>query len=330
MPLSPSPAPGPAAQASREAAPDTPDTPGAPDAPDIPATPDIPTAPAAVRLAGPPWDLTVEPGTTVALFGPRADVTALFDRLLGLRPAAGLSVLGLPPAEAVRTAAAAGLPAGGGLPAGHTVAQVLAVAGRLGPRPADRTDLATRCGIGELSRVRTEGLPAGGRALVRLAVALAHTPELLVLDHPTEGLHADDAAAFWDVVRAHRGEDRTVLLAVDDPTEAERVADRVLVLGPDAVLADAAPGELAARVEGRLVAFESPDAALAALRELPGVAAATGTAGQEFRLLSTDSDSTVAALHTAGLRPARLRIAAPGLAEALAPLLPADPEETPR
>ncbi|MFJ9445084.1 hypothetical protein ACIRRH_24910 [Kitasatospora sp. NPDC101235] len=307
MPLSPS--PGPSAQAPREAASD---------------------ASAAVRLAGQPWDLTVEPGTTVAFFGARSDVTALFDRLLGLRPAAGLRVLDQSPAEAVRTAAAAGLPAGGGLPAGHTVARVLAVARRLGPRPLDHSDLAALCGIGELSGVRAEGLRAGGKALVRLAVALAHQPELLVLDHPTDGLHPDDAAAFWDVVRTYRGDGRTVLLAVDDPTEAERIADRVLLLAPDAVRVDAAPAELAGRVEGRLITFESPDAELAKLRELPGVAAATRSAEQEFRLLSTDSDTTVAAVHTAGLQLTRLRIADPGLAEALAPLLPADSEETSR
>ncbi|MFF2143628.1 hypothetical protein [Kitasatospora sp. NPDC058190] len=305
MPLSPS--PGRCAQVSREAAPNT---------------------PAAVRLTGPPWTLTVEPGTAVAFFGSRADVTALFDRLLGLRPAAGLSVLGLPPAEAVRTATATGLPAGSGLPAGHTVARVLAVARRLGPRPLDQSDLAALCGIGELSGVRTEGLPAGGRALVRLAVALTHRPELLILDHPTDGLHPDDAAAFWGVVRAYHADGHTVLLAVDDPTEAERIADRVLLLSPDTVRVDSTPAELATRVEGRLITFDSPDAELAKLRELPGVAAATSAAEQGFRLLSTDSDATVAAVHAAGLQLTRLRIADPGLAEALAPLLPTDSEET--
>jgi ABC-2 type transport system ATP-binding protein len=74
-------------------------------------------------------------------------------------------------------------------------------------------------------------LSKGQRALVALALALASSPELLVLDDPTLGLDAVARAAFFDELvgeLADRG--TTVLLTSHDLAGVEKMADRVGIL----------------------------------------------------------------------------------------------------
>jgi len=74
-------------------------------------------------------------------------------------------------------------------------------------------------------------LSKGQKALVSLALALASSPDLLVLDDPTLGLDAVARAAFFDELvgeLADRG--TTVLLTSHDLAGVEKMADRVGIL----------------------------------------------------------------------------------------------------
>ena len=82
-------------------------------------------------------------------------------------------------------------------------------------------DLETR--FGEMSK--------GTRAKLALVAALAHRPELLVLDEPFSGLDVDTRLAVTQGILGHlRDEGRSVLLVSHSMNDVERVADRVLVL----------------------------------------------------------------------------------------------------
>lgn len=82
-------------------------------------------------------------------------------------------------------------------------------------------DLETR--FGEMSK--------GTRAKLALVAALAHRPELLVLDEPFSGLDVDTRLAVTQGILGHlRDEGRSVLLVSHSMADVERVADRVLVL----------------------------------------------------------------------------------------------------
>lgn len=87
----------------------------------------------------------------------------------------------------------------------------------------ERFGIPLRARLGELSR--------GQQSLVHLALALAHTPELLILDDPTLGL---DAVArrfvFDELIGELADRETTVLLTSHDLDGIERVATHVGIL----------------------------------------------------------------------------------------------------
>lgn len=91
------------------------------------------------------------------------------------------------------------------------------------------------------------GLSRGQAMKAMLAGALAHDPELLLLDEPFTGL---DPLARDDILRAVieelRGE-RTVLLSTHDLEVATRVADRVAILDGGRIARETTPEALNAR-----------------------------------------------------------------------------------
>jgi ABC-2 type transport system ATP-binding protein len=116
-------------------------------------------------------------------------------------------------------------------PPSMTARQLSAFCARIYPTwdaPAVETRLAR---FGVPAGTPYGSLSKGQRALVSLALALASSPELLVLDDPTLGLDAVARAAFFDELvgeLADRG--TTVLLTSHDLAGVEKMADRVGIL----------------------------------------------------------------------------------------------------
>jgi ABC-2 type transport system ATP-binding protein len=74
------------------------------------------------------------------------------------------------------------------------------------------------------------GLSGGMKRRVLIAKALAHEPELLILDEPTAGVDVELRQAMWNVVRELRESGVTVILTTHYIEEAEQMADRVGVI----------------------------------------------------------------------------------------------------
>ena len=93
------------------------------------------------------------------------------------------------------------------------------------------------------AKIRT--LSRGQRARAGLLVALAHRPELLVLDEPSSGL---DPVVRRDIlgaiIRTIADEGRTVLFSSHLLDEVERVADRVAIIHEGRILLTAAMDEI--------------------------------------------------------------------------------------
>lgn len=83
----------------------------------------------------------------------------------------------------------------------------------------------------------------GMRQKVALVLALAHDPEVLVLDEPTGGLDPLGQRAFLQIIDERASAGRTVLLSSHILSEVEQVCDRVAILR-----------------EGKLIALNSVDA----------------------------------------------------------------------
>lgn len=101
----------------------------------------------------------------------------------------------------------------------------------------DRYSIPAGQRFGRLSR--------GQKSLVQLALALAHSPDLLVLDDPTLGLDAVAKASFYEELigeLADRGV--TTFLTTHDLTEVDRLADRIAILHEGHIVAEGSPEEL--------------------------------------------------------------------------------------
>ncbi len=92
-------------------------------------------------------------------------------------------------------------------------------------------------------------LSRGERAGLALALAVAASPELLLLDEPTLGLDVVASRAFLEsLLFAGERELGTIVYSSHQMAEVERVADRLIVLDRGAVVAQSAPDELRSRI----------------------------------------------------------------------------------
>jgi len=109
----------------------------------------------------------------------------------------------------------------------------------------DRDILLERLGLGNV-RNRDNALLSGGqRRLLRLAVAMAGAPPVLILDEPTNDLDPGRRRIVWEVLRALNSENGvTVILITHDPLEAEKVIKRVAILHQGRLVAIGKPSDL--------------------------------------------------------------------------------------
>jgi ABC-2 type transport system ATP-binding protein len=72
-----------------------------------------------------------------------------------------------------------------------------------------------------------------------VAIGIVGRPELLFLDEPTAGFDPQARREFHDLVhRLSDGQDTTILLTTHDLDEAEKLADRILILSGGRIIAD--------------------------------------------------------------------------------------------
>ena len=110
--------------------------------------------------------------------------------------------------------------------------------------------------VGQLSR--------GERAGFNLALALAQSPELLVLDEPTLGLDVVAKRAFLEsLMYSNAADDCTVIYCSHQMEEIERVADNLIILERGRLVNMSAPDDFCARVTHWVadVPFKGPEPA---------------------------------------------------------------------
>jgi ABC-2 type transport system ATP-binding protein len=186
------------------------------------------------------------------------------------------------------------------LPEGATVREVVGLVHALhgtGPTVNQLLDLA---GLSGLARREVSTLSGGQAQRVRFAAALAGRPRLLVLDEPTTGMDVESRTVFWDAVR-RIGHGRTaVLVATHYPQEADRCADRVVMIAAGQVVVQGTPGQLKADRAHPVVTVvtDHPDTITAL--PLPG-RTRIETHGSQLRIHTSDPDGTLRVLRDSGL-----------------------------
>ena len=194
-------------------------------------------------------DLTVAAGEVVGLIGANgAGKTTLIRMLLGLLAPSGgrVRLFGEPPSRQTR-ARLGYVPQSLGLYEDLTVAENLAFSAA-----AYGSSGATLEGeLAEARDVLVRDLPLGLRRRAAFAIALAHDPDLLVLDEPTSGVDPLARARLWDTIRSSAEQGAGVLVTTHHLAEAEQ-CDRLVVLAAGRV---AAAGTLA-KIVGDATAVE--------------------------------------------------------------------------
>ncbi len=118
-------------------------------------------------------------------------------------------------------------------------------------RAIEAIDLADRAND-ELGR-----LSAGSRQRVNIAVGLLADPPVLLLDEPSASLDPRQRERLWAYVGGLAERGRSIVFSTHDVGEAERYADRVVVLADGEALFTGTPRELEAAVGGDHRDFEA-------------------------------------------------------------------------
>jgi len=227
-------------------------------------------------------DLQVQPGEIVGLLGANgAGKTTLLRILLGLLPASAgrVALFGEPPSRGTRRRIGY-LPQGLGLYDDLTAAENLqfsaavfgravsgcavsggAVSGGAGTGGADVLALPAGYAATPVGR-----LPLGLQRRVAFAQALAHQPDLLILDEPTSGVDPLGRARLWETIADAAGGGAGVLVTTHYMEEAAECA-RLVIMADGRVVAEGTVPEIIGDARVTVVQAPSWASAFGALEE---------------------------------------------------------------
>ena len=209
-------------------------------------------------------DFDVYSGEVVCLLGPNgAGKTTTIEILEGfrIRSAGEISVLGDDPAtarEAWRARTGVVLQSWRDHPRWTARRLLTQLGGYYAPystseqeRPWNIEELLDIVGLDENSDRKISTLSGGQRRRLDVAMGIIGRPELLFLDEPTAGFDPQARRDFHHLVhRLADLENTTILLTTHDLDEAEKLADRVVILAGGRIVADDSAEGLARRVAG--------------------------------------------------------------------------------
>jgi ABC-2 type transport system ATP-binding protein len=194
------------------------------------------------------------------------------------------------------------------------------LSGRSARRRAD--ELLEHFGLADAAN-RLSGKWSGGmQRKLDVSMGLVHSPSVLFLDEPTTGLDPEARADMWtEIARLTSQQGLTVLLTTHYLEEADRLADRLVIIDRGAIVAEGTPEELKSGLEGDTVQAELADPGLAeamraALIAVPGVRDVSVQAG-ELRARVADGPATLpavlSALESGGAELLSVSVARPSL-----------------
>lgn len=93
-------------------------------------------------------------------------------------------------------------------------------------------------GLAEAAHRKIAGYSKGMRQRIKLAQAIAHDPQVLLLDEPLNGLDPIARAEIIALFREHAGEGRHVIISSHILHEVDMISDRVILLNGGYVVAE--------------------------------------------------------------------------------------------
>jgi ABC-2 type transport system ATP-binding protein len=207
--------------------------------------------------------LAVDHGEVLAVLGPNgAGKTTTVETIEGYRrPTSGsVRVLELDPiTEHGRLVPRIGVMLqGGGIYPGIRPLEALRLFASYYDAPEDPVALLERLGLTHKRTTQWRRLSGGEQQRLSLALALVGRPEVAFLDEPTASVDVVGRQVIREVIRELRQAGVAVLLTTHDLEEAERIADRIIIIDKGAVVASGTPAELMRSSEQDEIRFAAP------------------------------------------------------------------------
>src|SRR5207244_3989373 len=185
---------------------------------------------------------------------------------------------------------------------------------------ARATEILDRFGLHDAADRPVRTYSGGMRRRLDVGAALVHKPPVLFLDEPTTGLDPEGRNELWEVIRELVADGTTVLLTTQYLEEADRLADRIVVVDGGRVIADDTPKALKSRLGNTVTELgmsgsEQAGRAQAAVSRLLDARAELD--GDTLRITSDDGPrvliEVLRTLDTQGITPATLTVRQPSL-----------------
>ena len=112
-------------------------------------------------------------------------------------------------------------------------------------------------GLSAVRRTPWRRLSGGEQQRLALALALVGKPEVLFLDEPTAGVDPEGRIAVRSIIADLADRGICVILTTHELAEAERLADRVVIIDHGRMLADGTPAALASGTADGSIRFST-------------------------------------------------------------------------
>lgn len=94
-------------------------------------------------------------------------------------------------------------------------------------------------------------LSGGMKRRLNMAIAMMHSPKILILDEPEAGVDPMSRVTLWEVVKEVKKKGTTILLVTHNLLETEQLADRIIIMDAGKVIFEDTPKKLKTKYKQR-------------------------------------------------------------------------------
>lgn len=110
--------------------------------------------------------------------------------------------------------------------------------------------LLNQFGLQSSATKRVGEFSKGMRQKLALARSLLHEPTVLMLDEPTSAMDPESARLVRNMIKDLKTEERTILICTHNLSEAEELADRIMIIRDGRIIETGSPAELRKKLLG--------------------------------------------------------------------------------